>query len=456
MKIQKYYFAILSILMLLIPAPLSAAKGGQGGGKPGGGGDGGGGTCEATSGVPALATLIDTSDAEPQPIVGTLNFDGYRIGSRAMDAVSRGSDVLVAVSSSSTPNVDTSVNRVLVFTFTPGTSGTPGSWNFLQEIALGSGNGDYDLDTNDGMKLIDWDGNGLYDIVIASISTDQAAIIWDVDGVSPSVDPLPVPADALTFGRSVGFGDVDGDGVGEVLVGDVGSDAVYVYHSSDALPDRLSSPEGGDFGQSIAVGPDGLYVGADAVNASSKQRGAGGVYHYPLPLSCFGGKPPYTCTPSTSPGFVTRAIKNENLGHRLTLANSSDVVTTPAINGNSIAVFPYGSTPSLNLPVPDFGMMDNVSAGDLDFFGSDEIATGTSNAGADSGQCYNVGAVTLFVDRDETTPIVLRSNDVIDKDNLFFGRSTAIAGGYLFVGEMGRDIDGKGTDDGQIYVFSLP
>jgi hypothetical protein len=264
-----------------------------------------------------------------------------------------------------------------------------------------------------------------------------------------------VPSDALTFGRSVGFGDVDGDSVGEVLIGDVGSDEVYVYHSADSLPDKLASPAGGDFGQSIAVGGGALYIGADAVSASKQERNSGGVYQYALPLLCKGGGG--MCSGSPMDPIWTRSIKNEELGHRLALVDGSGVAATPGISGTSIALFPSGASLPVN---PDFGLMDNVSAGDMvgppDAYDNviDEIATGTSNAGPDSGNCGNVGAVSLFVNN-ESVPLILRTDDAIGQDNLFFGRSTAIAGGYLFVGEMGRDIDNDGTRDGQIYVFTL-
>jgi hypothetical protein len=450
---QSLVLNVVAVLLLAFPGgQLLAGKGG----KPGGGG---GQTCTVVqdSSYGLLSRLVSGSVPVIPGVFGPdYDFDGFRIGNQ-ITAVESGSSVLLAVVSTSSANASEAVSWLHILTFTP-----PSDWGHVQTIQL-SDQADFDLEG--GVPLFaDLDGNPFVDLLVGSRRVGQVVAFYDVqDPALTSYDVLNPPEPADYFGSALAWGDVVVSNPGpEIVVGASLSDAVFFFNADHVYLGKLLNGSG-RFGESVALGASpGLYVGAKEADESKKTRDSGKVFYFAGGVSCDSQK---ICVASGSIEELQRGIKNEELGRRIAVANSDgdaweDLVAVPARSGSSVAVFPGNEDLDLlELPIDSsFGLRQNLSVADVDESGRDEVVLGTPNAGSDTGGCGNVGAVHVFVDSDPTlAPVILRSPDSVDQDNLMFGWGAYAIGDYIFVTERGRKLNAGDTQDGQIYVFvALP
>ena len=149
----------------------------------------------------------------------------------------------------------------------------------------------------------DLDGDGYPDLVVAGTTFCPAApdaiIVYrgSHDGLSQTPTQVITGPAAADFGHAVAVGDVDGDGLADVIVGaphdrvdGVRAGAIYVYRGSptglSTTPTRTANPRvrrGADFGVSVAVigdmDGDGIAeLAVGAVDTTYDTHDAGAVY----------------------------------------------------------------------------------------------------------------------------------------------------------------------------------
>lgn len=148
---------------------------------------------------------------------------------------------------------------------TPRRMGTPLTASPVWQFYVGSrGAG---VDSTIG-KVMDLNGDGRSDLVIASLGTETVAIYYGIAAGFPSMPnvTLTAPSGSSEFGNSVdAAGDIDGDGFGDLVVGAPGSGAgqAFVYLGR---------------GAGVATTPRFTFAGVDAADRfGAAVAGAGDV-----------------------------------------------------------------------------------------------------------------------------------------------------------------------------------
>jgi hypothetical protein len=333
---------------------------------------------------------------------------------------------------------------------------------------------------SESLRLAQGDVNGdsLPDIVVGQEFLQSASLFLaemqnGTLGYGSAIPLTPPPGeDKAGFGTSVAIGDVDGDSIGEVVVGapnaKVGSvtaaGKVFVFESSGAFQRLVTRPvpkKSDYFGVSVAVGNvvgdlhADLIVGARGVDVGTSTD-AGKVFAFPGPLG-YGG----------SPVELTRSVKGEGLGYRSTVGNVDadaygDVVTVGYLKPPAVVftgevwsgqAADFVLQPQAGL---DLGFGTNIAAGDINGDYRDDVFVATPNATDNFGTCANTGAAYVYVS--DTGSL---SNRVLlqppDAAAGLYGWAVAAAPGpdLLLVGEPLRTL-GTVNRAGQVYVYLAP
>jgi hypothetical protein len=277
----------------------------------------------------------------------------------------------------------------------------------------------------------------------------------------------PPPGAASWSPQSVAFGDVDGLGVDELVVGAGGSSktglppGAYIFKYNAGVLSYLREIQdptgalGTGFGNAVAVGNiDGtgnnLVVGAQTATAN------GLVYVFPHPVQ----QSNYSTLTGSGPNF------GRNLGIAdVNLDGISDlVVITGKLGSGGQALLYAGYVSSGSnytnqlLPGQANGWGDpNIDVGDIAAKGA--VAIGAPNASFCSPSQGGQGALNLFTSpfaSSETPNYVFETPSLSGSNQFQFGYSVGIVPGYPFIviGEHFRDV-GTTSLAGQVYVYRL-
>ena len=287
----------------------------------------------------------------------------------------------------------------------------------------------------------------------------------------------PPPSAGSAFGSSVAIGDLDGDGLDEVVVGDhTGgsknrplSPAVYIYKfgagSGTTLVKTITDPSGStssSFGNSAAIGN----VTGDAdKNLVVGAPNAGLVYVFHAPVL-------------TQTSYFTLSEAGTNLGtdfgwgleiadvdHDSTIIR--DLIVTNRGSSQLAAMLfpgPLSSTTPLTSSMQPSGVLTsgwdqpNMDVGNLGTVGAVAVGAPNTTNSTSSPSCDQVGAVHLFVgpfSAVQPTNYVFEP-PAITSGSMEFGWGVAIANGYpfLFIGEHLQTV-GNMTYAGQVYVYKM-
>jgi hypothetical protein len=351
---------------------------------------------------------------------------------------------------------------------------------FLLDPTTGTRNGHVSLPLASGSESLrlaqgDVNGDSRPDIVVGQEFLDSASVfLAQLSGTTlaySSAIPLTPPGgeDKAGFGSSVAIGDVDGDTIGEVIVGapdaSVGSvvaaGKVFVFESDGTLQRLVTRPgpkKSDYFGESLAVGdvvgdsqPD-LVVGARGVDVGTS-RDVGKVFVFEGPLS-----------PGATPVELTRTVKGEGLGYRSTVGDvdgdyADDVVTVGYLKPPAVVfagIVSSGQPADFVLqPQPglDLGYGTNIAAGDINGDGMAEVLVAAPNATDNFGACTNTGAAYVYLS--STGPLssrlLLQPPDAAEG---LYGWAVAPVPGtkVLLVGEPRKNL-GSVNLAGQVYVY---
>ncbi|MCC7541586.1 MAG: VCBS repeat-containing protein [Deltaproteobacteria bacterium] len=107
--------------------------------------------------------------------------------------------------------------------------------------------------------VLDVNGDGLADVVAGSVAYDSVHVYLGAEGgLARTPVVIDAPPGSTNFGYSVGrAGDVNGDGFGDIVIGDDGPGAAFLYLGSASGPSTTPAT-------SIAHPPDSVFFGVSA------------------------------------------------------------------------------------------------------------------------------------------------------------------------------------------------
>lgn len=454
---QRIPFVVLLSLFFLSAAGLGQGRGGGGGG----GGQGGACSPEAYTGMYSQAVDFDGSNlkignTDIGPIMDDLG--PLRLANEVTAVKRPDGSYLVAASMTTSPSVSTQEHRLTILTFEPGVPLDTSTWTLLGIIDVQS----LDLDGSEttfftlnarSLVLADLDSDGSVDDLLAG--GPHAVLFFDVDSTNPlqsiEYQVLQSEPGSEGFAASLAFGDVnDGDSSPEIVVGANVSEQVFIYdidcsggNCNFSLQLTLSEP-GTRFGTSVAVNSaGGLYVGAPWAKVGKKNE-AGKVFYYP-DITDIGT---YSELQRANPQ------RSEELGDTIVLVDfgsgsGEQLVAASESSGGSMAVFP--TSPAVGTvnedddldTTPDYGLVQSLSAAE------GVVVLGAPNACQVSGAVYRYDTGSS----EPEIPEILWSP--FPGSPHAFGWGSFAVGDYIFITERGRDQNGDGLDEGQIYVYPL-
>jgi hypothetical protein len=321
----------------------------------------------------------------------------------------------------------------------------------------------------------DVNGDGIPDFGVTGIDGVAYLFVGSVNNASPSYTAYHIlpPLGASGWGQSMAFGDVDGVGVDEVVVGASGSGSkrnpspsgVFIFKYVNGALNYLreiQDPTGAGFGNAIAVGNIDGNAGNELVVGASTATSNGLVYVFPFP--------------ATQSNYFTLTGPGPNFGRNLGIADVNldglpDLTVITGKQGDSTAqallfagtVHSGESYTNQLLPAAGLGSgwgMPNIDVGDLSVAGV--VAVGAPNA-IQGSSCNSIqggqGALHLFTSpfiASQTPTYVFQTPSLAGSSQFEFGYSVGVAPGYPFVviGEHFRDV-GTTLQAGQVYVYKL-
>jgi hypothetical protein len=317
----------------------------------------------------------------------------------------------------------------------------------------------------------DVNSDGVPDFAMGGIDGTAYLFVGAVTNSTPSWTPIqisPPPGAPGGWGASVAFGDVDGIGADEIVVGASSSSkknptppGVFIFKYAGGALNYVrgiqdpTGNQGSSFGSAIAVGNiDGR--GNDLVVGAPLGSTNGLVYVFPYP-------------PSQSTYFTLTGA-GPNFGRNLGIAdvNLDRIPDLLVITGNigsggqALLYAGYVSSGSNYanqlLPGQSNGWGDpNIDVGDMAADGA--VAIGAPNTSSCSSIQGGQGALNLFTSpfaSSETPNYIFETPSLVGSSQFQFGYSVGIAPGYPFViiGEHFRDV-GTTSMAGQVYVYKL-
>jgi hypothetical protein len=331
-------------------------------------------------------------------------------------------------------------------------------------------------------------GDGVPDFAM-SMPNDAVAYLFvgSVTG-SPSYTPsytayqLLPPAGAPTaWGSGVAFGDLDGDGQDEIVVGafpgkrDTAIPAVFIFKYTggavnfyqkiqDPTGNQGSSFGGGLYGGGVAIGNIDGNPGNELVVGAEYGGTSGLVYVFPYPAS--------------QSNYFTLSGPGPQFGEGLGIAdvNADGIPDLVVITGNQFSgsgttaqalVFAgnvHAGASYTNQLLPASGLSNSWAAPNNDvgeMLAGGAIAVGTPNAANASGTSCTikggVGAVHLFTSpfaSSQTPNYVFEPPSLAGSSQFEFGYGVGIVPGYpfLLVGAHFQDV-GTTSMAGQVYVY---
>jgi hypothetical protein len=315
-----------------------------------------------------------------------------------------------------------------------------------------------------GDRIPDFAIDGAY-LFVGSVSGATSANPYMPSYTAYQISPPPA---AASWGpQSVAFGDVDGRGVDEVVVGASGSSktglppGAYIFKYTAGVLSyvrEIQDPTGAlgtGFGNAVAVGNiDG--TGNDLVVGAQTATTNGLVYVFPHPVQ--------------QSNYFTLTGPGPNFGRNLGIADVNldgipDLLVITGLIGSGGQALLYDGYVSSGsnytnqlLPGQANGWGDpNIDVGDIAATGA--IAVGAPNASSCSSIQGGQGALNLFTSpfaSSETPNYIFETPSLAGSNQFQFGYSVGLVPGYPFilVGEHFRDV-GTTSLAGQVYVYKL-
>jgi hypothetical protein len=315
-------------------------------------------------------------------------------------------------------------------------------------------------------------GDGVPDFGMSGIDGVDYLFVGSVSNANPSYTAYQIlpPPGTSGWGQSMAFGDVDGIGVDEVVVGASGSGSkrnpspagVFIFKYANGALNyirEIQDPTGAGFGNAIAVGNIDGNPGNELVVGASTATSNGLVYVFPFP--------------ATQSNYFTLTGPGPNFGRNLGIADVNldgfpDLTVITGKQGDSTAqalllagtVHSGESYTNQLLPAAGLGSgwgMPNIDVGDMTVAGV--VAVGAPNASSCNSIQGGMGALHLFTSpfsASQTPTYVFQTPSLAGSTQFEFGYSVGVAPGYPFVviGEHFRDV-GTTLQAGQVYVYKL-
>ncbi len=324
----------------------------------------------------------------------------------------------------------------------------------------------------------DVNGDGIPDFGMTGIDGVAYLFLASVNNASPSYAAYQIlpPLGASGWGQSMAFGDVDGLGVDEVVVGASGSGSkrnpgppgVFIFKYLNGALNYIreiqdpTGVSGTGFGNAIAIGNIDGNPGNELVVGASTASSNGLAYVFAFP--------------ATQSNYLTLTGPGPNFGRNLGIADVnldgfSDLLVLTGRQGDSTAqallfagtVHTGSSYTNQLLPAAGLGNgwgMPNIDVGDLNAAGV--VAVGAPNA-IQGSSCNSIqggqGALHLFTSpfsTSQTPNYVFETPSLVGSSQFEFGYSVGVVPGYPFIviGEHFRDV-GTTSMAGQVYVYKL-
>ena len=242
-------------------------------------------------------------------------------------------------------------------------------WVHKEEIGTSDGY-DFPLDNREGFVLADTDGDGTPEMVVADPDIDICTVFKHAD--LDATLTLPWDSFYCQFTPYDGFaaGDIDGDGVDEIIVGIDETDKISVHNDTRSTPGK-SWPEfdiGFDPWDVLACG-DVWGDGRDEIIVA-RTAGGGSVTAYEYDTA--GASPVLRRRLElNSVDFASRdgfAVGNLSSGH------AKDEIVVADESAEEMVVYNTAATVIGRLPCDPVTPFDGIAMGDVDNDGMDEIA----------------------------------------------------------------------------------
>jgi hypothetical protein len=321
----------------------------------------------------------------------------------------------------------------------------------------------------------DVNGDGIPEFGMTGIDGVAYLFVGSASNATPRYTAYQIlaPPGAAGWGQSMAFGDVDGVGVDEIVVGASGSGSkrnsspagVFIFNYGNGSLNyvrEIQDPTGAGFANAAAIGNIDGNPGNELVVGASTATSNGLVYVFPFP--------------ATQSNYFSLTGPGPNFGRNLGIADVNldglpDLTVITGKQGDTTAqallfagtVHSGASYTNQLLPAAGLGNgwgMPNIDVGDLTAAGV--VAVGAPNA-IQGSSCNSIqggqGALHLFTSpfsASQTPNYVFETPSLVGSSQFEFGYSVGVAPGYPFViiGEHFRDI-GTTLQAGQVYVYKL-
>jgi hypothetical protein len=241
-------------------------------------------------------------------------------------------------------------------------------WIHKEEIGTTDGY-DFPLDSGEGFVLADTDGDGTPEMVVADPDIDICTVFehGDLDA------ELSLPWDSFycqfTPYDGLAAGDIDGDGIDEIIVGIDESDRISIHNDTRSTPGKSWPEFTIDFDPWDVVAAGDVWGDARDEIIIARTSGSGSVTAYEYDTS---GPSPVLRSRmvlnsidfDTRDGFAVGDVSTSDAKEEIIVADES---------AEEIVVYDTGASVLGRLPCDPVSPYDGLSAGDVDNDGMDEI-----------------------------------------------------------------------------------